>query len=164
MFLISKKNLFSNKKGFMMVEIVIVASIIAVAFIAIIAVAQKSLQVGRQSIHVSQANFLLEEGAEAVRIARDNAWTNISNLTLGTNYYPTFSGGTWTLSTTPSTVGIFTRKVVLSAVNRNAGTGNIDPAGTLDTGTKLVTLTVSWQEGGITKTKTILFYINDLFS
>lgn len=160
-----KKYLFKeNYKGFMMVEIMIVASIMVIAFVVAIAVSQKSIQVGRQAVNVSQANFLLEEGAEAVRIVRDNAWTGISNLTLGSNYYPTFSGGTWTLSGTPNTVGIFTRTVVVSSVNRNAGTGNIDPAGTLDSGTKLVTITVSWQDGGTTLTKTLSFYINDLFS
>lgn len=148
----------------MMIEIMVASTIIVVAFLAVILVANKSVRVGARAVHTSQANFLLEEGAEAVRIARDNAWTNISNLSLATNYYPTFSGGTWTLSSTPNTVGIYTRTVVVENVNRNAGTGNIDPAGTLDTGTKLVTITVSWLESGISINKTLSFYINDLFS
>lgn len=142
----------------------VASTIIVIAFLAVILVANKSVRVGARAVHTLQANFLLEEGAEAVRIARDNAWTNISNLNLATNYYPTFSGGTWTLSSTPNTVGIYTRTVVVENVNRNAGTGNIDPAGALDTGTKLVTITVTWLEGGISINKTLSFYINDLFS
>src|SRR3989344_1744694 len=77
--------------GFMMVEVLIVSSIITVSILAAMAVSQKSIFVSRQAFHASQAAFLLEEGAEAVRILRDNAWTNISSLTAGTTYYPTFT-------------------------------------------------------------------------
>ena len=53
-------------RGFMMVEILIVISIIVVSVLAALAVAQKSIYLSRQSLHQSQAAFLLEEGAEAV--------------------------------------------------------------------------------------------------
>lgn len=158
--------LFKNKlkRGFMTVEILIAISIITVAILASMTVAQKSIYVSRQSVHLSQASFLLEEGAESVRIVRDNAWNNISSLILGTNYYPTFTGGTWTLSVTPNTVGIFTRKVVFSSVNRDNSTKDIvSSGGTLDAGTKLATVTVSWLEGGTTITKTLKFYILNIF-
>lgn len=149
----------------MVVEILVAISIIAVAVLAAMAVAQKSIHVSRQAVHMNQAGFLLEEGAEAVRIVRDNGWANVSSLTLGTNYYPTFSGGTWTLSATANTVGIFTRRVTLASVNRDNSTSDIvSSGGTLDTGTKLVTVTVSWPEGGTTITKTLQFYIMDIFS
>ncbi len=148
-----------------MVEVLVAASIITASILAAMAVTQKSIYVSRQSFHATQAAFLLEEGAEAVRITRDNAWSNISGLTAGTNYYPTFSGGTWTLSATPSTVGIFTRTVVITPVNRDNTTKDIvSSGGTLDSGTKLTTVTVSWPEGGVTVTKTLKFYILDIFS
>ena len=117
----------------------------------------------RQALHVSQATFLLEEGAEAVRIFRDNAWSNISSLNVGTNYYPTFSG-TWTVSTTPSTVGIFTRVITIANVNRDATSGDITTSGVNDSGTKLITITVSWTESGQAMSKTLSFYIMDIFS
>lgn len=151
------------KKGFMTIEILVAASIITVSILAAMAVAQKSIYVSRQAFHATQAAFLLEEGAEIVRILRDNAWSNISSLTAGTNYYPAFSGGTWTLSPTANTVGIFTRTVVLTGVNRDNTTKDIGSAGTDDPGTKLVTVTVSWTEGGITITKTLPFYIINIF-
>jgi len=152
------------KKGFMMVEVIIAISIIVVSILAAMSVTQKSIYVARQSLHVSQATFLLEEGAEAVRIVRDNAWSNISSLTIGTDYYPTFSGGTWILSTTPSTIGIFTRKINMANVNRNVTTGDIASSGVNDSGTKLITITVSWTEGGVAMSKTLSFYIMDIFS
>ena len=147
-----------------MIEIIVAVSIITVSILAAMAVTQKSVYVSRQAYHATQAAFLLEEGAEAVRIIRDNAWSNISSLTVGTNYYPTWAGGTWTLSQTANTVGIFTRTVTLASVNRDDTTKDIASAGTNDPGTKLVTVTVSWIEGGTTINKTLQFYIIDIFS
>lgn len=155
-----------NKKnyGFMMVEVMIVVSIITVTVLAAMTVAQKSIYVSRQALHTSQASFLLEEGAEVVRILRDNAWTNISDLTVANSYYPVFSGGNWSLSSTLSTVGIFTRAVTIANVGRDGTTGDIGGGGSNDPGTKLITITVSWPEGGNTITKTMQFYIMDIFS
>src|ERR1035437_2362130 len=135
----------NKKSGFMTIEAMVAISIIVIAVLAAMAVTQKSIYVSRQSLHVSQASFLLEEGAETVRILRDNSWSNISGLTVGTNYYSTFSGS-WTLSTTPGVVGIFTRKINIATIYRNATTGDIANTGTSDAGTKLVTITVSWTE------------------
>ena len=98
-----------------------------------------------------------------MRIVRDNDWDNISGLTNGTNYYPTFSGGTWTLSVTPNTVGIFTRIVTISSVNRDNATKDIASVGTDDPNTKLFTVTVSWPEGAKTVTKNLKFYISNIF-
>jgi Tfp pilus assembly protein PilV len=153
-----------NNKGFMMVEILVTISIVVASILAAMNVTQKSVSVARQALHTTQAAFLLEEGAEAVRIGRDNAWSNISGLTVGSNYYPTFSGGTWILSLTPNSVGIFTRTVSVANVNRDNATKDISANGTDDPGTKLVTVTVSWYEGSISVTKTLSFYIMDIFS
>lgn len=147
-----------------MVEVMVAISIITVAVLSATAVSQKAVQISRQTFHDEQAAFLMEEAAEATRIIRDNAWGNISALVPGTDYYPVFSGGAWTLSATPTMVGIFTRKVSISDVERDAGTGDIAASGTADDGTKLVTVSVSWQEGGTLVTKSIQFYILDIFS
>jgi Tfp pilus assembly protein PilV len=157
----------SKNSGFMMVEIVVAAAIIVVSILAAMTVAQKSISVSRQAFHTTQAAFLLEEGAEAVRIVRDNAWSNISVLTAGTTYYPKFSSGTWTLTTTSSDgiVGIFTRSITFASVNRDNTTKDIvSSGGTVDSGTKLATVTVSWSEGGTTVSKTLQFYIINIFS
>lgn len=148
----------------MMVEILVAASIITASVLAAMAVAQKSIYISYQALHASQASFLLEEGAEAVRIVRDNGWNNISGLSTPTDYYPLFSNGTWVLSPDISQVGIFTRKVNMANVKRNGTTGDISGTGTDDIGTKLFTVTVSWLEGGRIITKTLSFYITDIFS
>jgi len=155
-----------NKKisdGFMMVEVIIAISIIIVSVLVAMSVTQKSVSVARQALHTSEATFLLEEGAEAVRIIRDNSWSDISNLSPGTTYYPIFSG-TWALSASPTTVGIFTRTMSITSVNRDNSTQDIAISGTNDAGTKLITITVSWNEGGEVLSKTLSFYIMDIFS
>ena len=156
----SKRKLVS---GFMMVEIVVATSIIIIVLLTTMSTVQKGITISHQSVHSSQAAFLLEEGAEAVRISRDNNWTNISGLTPGTNYYPTFSGGTWTLSLTPNQVGKFIRTVMISNVLRDATTMDISDSGTSDTGTKLITVNVSWDESGNTISKNLKFYISNIF-
>ncbi len=148
--------------GFVMVEIIVATSIISISFLAAMVVAQKSISLSYHAKHRAQSALILEEGAEAVRTVRDAGWSNISSLTLGTNYYPLFSGGVWTLSTTPNTVGIFTRKVVLSAVYRD-GSYNIASSGTLDTDIKLATVTTAWSEGGVSFSKTLPFYLVNIF-
>lgn len=161
--ILSKIN--KNISGFMMVEILIATSIMLVIVLASMSVVQKGIVVSEQSLGTTQASYLLEEGGEVVRILRDNAWTNISNLSIGTTYYPTYSSNAWTMSTTPNQIDNFTRTVVVSSVNRDANTGAIvSNGGTLDTGTKLITVNVSWQENGKNMSKSLSFYISDIFS
>lgn len=162
-FLRIKDKLPRTQAGFLMVEVLIATSIIVASILAAMAVTERSISAGRQTVHTAQASFLLEEGAEAVKILRDNAWTNISTLTAGTVYYPAFSSS-WSLSATPSQVGIFTRTVVMSNVNRDASTNDISAVGVDDPRTKLFTVTVSWPEKGTTVTKTLSFYLIDIFS
>ncbi|OGI86094.1 hypothetical protein A3A01_01560 [Candidatus Nomurabacteria bacterium RIFCSPLOWO2_01_FULL_39_17] len=151
------------QQGSLMVEVIVVVSIVTVSILVALTVAQKSIYLARQSLHHSQSAFLLEEGAEAVKVIRDNAWSGISSLTLSTDYYLSFSGDTWTLSTTPSQVGAFTRRIVFSSAYRDANQ-DLAPSGTLDDQTRLVTVTVSWTEGAQTLSKTLQFYLTDLFS
>jgi len=159
-----KKNIY-KQKGFMIIEVLVAASIIAMSVLAASNVAQKSVNVSRQAFHSAQAAFLLEEGAEAVRIYRDNAWSNISGMTIGSDYYASFSGGTWIFSTTPSTIDRFTRKIVVSDVYRDSTSQDIvSSGGVLDTGTKFVTITVSWYQGSVLVSKTLQFYLADIFS
>jgi len=128
-----------------MIEIVIATSIISVSVLAAMNVAQRAIMISYRALHTSQAAFLLEEGAENTRIARDNAWNNIVSLN------------------SSEQIGSFTRTIVASNVNRDAITGDIG-SGIDDPGTKLITVTVSWYQGGILIAKTLGFYINNIFS
>lgn len=155
----------NTNSGFMVVELLIAIFIIVTSILAFSNVAQKSINVSRQSLDTSIASFLLEEGAEVVRLYRDIDWDNISDMTPGTTYYIDFDSvnSAWYFTTTPNTIGKFTRSIVFESVNRDAVTGDISISGSSDAGTRLVTVNVSWTEGGVSITKDLSFYISDIF-
>ncbi len=147
-----------------MVEILIAVSIMLMIAISTISVVQRGLSISEESLSSTQASFLLEEGGEVVRIIRDKSWNTIAGLSTSTDYYPTFSADTWTLSATPNTIDSFTRKVTIATVNRDATSGDIvSNGGVLDTGTYLVNVNVSWQENGKSFSKNLPFYISNIF-
>ncbi len=158
-----KESIRKKQTGSLMVEIIVATSIVTLVVIGATLVAQKSIYLARQSLHQAQTALLLEEGAEVIHILRDNNWSNISNLTTDTEYYINYTGGLWTISTTPNTVDIFTRKIVVSSAYRD-GSQNLASSGTLDNQTRLITVTVSWLEGGQAISKNLQFYITDIFS
>jgi Tfp pilus assembly protein PilV len=156
-----------NSYGFALVEIMICCAILSTITIALLSYAQKGLELSNLSLRQTQAIYLLEEGAEAIKTFRDDNWTNISSLTLDTNYYFTYdtSSGVWSLSQTPSMInGMFTRTVVTSSVNRDSNDDIVTSGGSVDTGSKLVTINVSWQDvNGESNSKALSFYIFNLF-
>lgn len=167
-FLKNKKNNISRKLGFTIVEVLIASSIISVTTLALMSVASRSIEISNKALRQSQASMITEEGVEAVRIIRDSGWSNISNLSLNTNYYLTFStnSNTWSLSTTPSAPidDQFTRTITFYQVYRDSTTSDIVSSGTLDPGTKRVEVVTSWVSLGQTISKKITFYISDIFS
>lgn len=151
-----------------MLEVLIACAIISVTTFALISASVQGIQLSDRALKQTQASILLEEGAEVVKIIRDNSWTTISNLTLETNYYLTFNTGsnTWSLGTTPTSAidSTFTRTVVFSSVGRDGSDDIILSGGTIDPRTKKVTVTVSWLQSGNTASKVLSFYISDIFN
>ncbi len=164
-----KKNKFrqTSTKGFSLVEVLVACAIISVSTFALISSAQKGILLSNQALRQTQASLLTEEGAEAVKSIRDTSWSTISALSLNTNYYLSYNNSTnvWSLGTSPTSLidSVFTRTVVISAVNRDA-TDNIASAGTLDSRTKKITINISWPESNGTKTKTLSYYLADIFT
>ena len=96
---------------------------------------------------------------------RDTSWSsNIATQSSGTVFYLAWSGSAWSTTTTNTFIdSTFERKVVFSDVYRD-GSQQISSSGTLDSNTKKVTVTVSWQSGGATSTRALTAYISNLFS
>jgi len=171
----NKKNKFVSNKGFSIVEVIIATAIISVTIFALMSTAQKGIELSNQALRQSQANTLLEEGAEAVKSIRDADWVTIADLTLDTDYYLFFNITTniWSLnlsSITPSGSipiypidSIFTRTVLVSSVDRDANDDIIE-LGTLDLKTKKINITVSWIASGGLKSKSLSFYLADIFN
>lgn len=154
-------------KGFALIEVMIACALVATVTITLLSFAEKGLGLSSRSLRQVQATLIAEEGAEAVKTIRDANWTNISNLTLNTNYYLSYNNSTdvWSLSTTASSIdSIFTRAIVFNSVNRNSNNDIVGTGGTTDSGTIKVTVTVSWLSTEGANSKVLTLYITDIFS
>ncbi len=157
-------------KGFSLVEVLIACAIMATSVLALMAASTNGIQLSNQTLKQTQANFLLEEGAEAVKSIRDESWENISNITLNTDYYLTFNSGTnsWSLGTTPvgAIDSLFTRKVVFSGVSRDINDDIVSSGGSYDDDkTVKVIVSISWPSTqGSTSSRDLSFYISDIFN
>lgn len=152
-------------RGIGLIEAVAGISIASVFMFSIMLASQLSQKIVGESVRNIQAYFLLEEGVEAVKILRDTGWSSgIGNQAAGADYYFAYNGITWT--STASNVyidGIFERKFNLNNVYRDAN-DDIADSGTLDSGTKKATISISWRGRTGTTTKIASFYLTDLFS
>src|SRR3990167_6740852 len=87
----------SSKKGFSLIEVLVAVTIITIAFIAVLSASTRGVVLARLTLEETQASFLLEEGAEAVKFARDLNWSNIPAPTLSANYHPEWGANGWTI-------------------------------------------------------------------
>lgn len=151
-----------KQKGLALAEIVIGASIMSVAILAVISVYTRYIEYAFSNDKNIQASYILEEGVEVMTFFRDVSWSNIGNLSTTTTYYLTFSGNTWATSTTPIYVdGKFLRKIVVGQVRRDAN-DNIALSGTVDTNTRQITVTVDYFQGHATTSKSISTYLTNI--
>jgi hypothetical protein len=112
-----------------------------------------------------QATFLLDEGVEAIKTMRSYSWSSVASSTVNTNYYLTWQSNRWQATTTASSIDAkFVRKFTVDNVYRDPTTLNIvTTGGTLNTDSKIVNMSVSWNYKGATSTKTTSFYIFNLY-
>jgi len=168
----NKNNRSLNQLGFSVIEVLVACMIMSVVTLALMSAATKGIELSGKALKQVQAGLLAEEGAEAVKSIRDNGWTTIANLSVETDYYLTFdtNSNAWLLVDSSSVTnpitpidGIFTRKIVLSEVYRDNNNDDISTAGTLDDGTKKVSVLVSWTHQGGVVSRNIIFYLANIF-
>ena len=158
-----------SRRGFTTIEVLFATAILVVVVSSIATYYRKLVDGSRSTTEHIQSSLLLEEGVEALKFVRDKGWAaGIGSLGSGTTYYLYWSGATWTTTTTPQKINdLFVRSFVLGDVYRNSTTDNIVPSGAgtyLDAGTKLVTLSVSWQRkhNSGTTTEKVETYISNI--
>lgn len=144
---------FYSQKGITAVEILIAVSIAAVVLVTASYSIFNFVNSAREVAEKTQALYLAEDGLELTRYVRDNAWTNISTLSLNTPYYLDATSSYVHITTSPETVGNFSRSIAFQNVYRNS-TDDIVASTTsgsvADDKSKYVTVTVTW--GSPTKT------------
>ena len=148
--------------GFFLIEVVVATALTATIIIFLLGLVQDTVKISQASLERTQASYLLEEGQEAVKTIRDDAWTNISSVGNGVTQYLSWNGSKWTFSSTDSPIDNFSRSVVFEAVSRDANDDIVTTGGTVDTRTRKVTVTVSWNTSSGAKTESLVFYIADI--
>lgn len=156
----------SKKKGLSLVEVLVASSIMIIFFLTLVGVYNTYLKISRTNIYSIKAGYLAEEGIEAIKSLRDLSWNNnIAPLSTSSNLYLEWAGGRWVATTTNAYIdGMFERKINISEVNRDLSNGDIvTSGGALDSGSRLITVTVSWPYKNSTSTRTIATYITNLY-
>ncbi len=162
---------FRKNAGVSIVEVLIASAIIMTSVVSIMGVYGGLTSIAIRNTSKVQAGMLLDEGAEALRFMRDVSWnTNIAPLINGTTYtlywdYSVSNYG-WRATTTRDMIDDqFDRTFVLSSVNRDATSFDIvNSGGTLDSGTRKATITVSWYDGVATSSKSIIMYLFNTYN
>lgn len=153
-------------KGFSLLEVVVGISIIFLALFSL-AVISRGILIARQEASLAlQADFLLEDGAEAIRFVRDQGWTAKINSLTGTNHLSFVIGqstSTWQINATPEKIGIFERSFNISSVKRD-GNDDIASTGSDDPHTKKFDVTVVWPGKFGTSSRTVSFYLTNYFN
>ena len=152
----------NNKKGILVIEILVVVSIISIALVSILDLATFSLKTSALIKETTKAKNIAEETIEAVRNFRDNInWDNddlanqydgLGKITTEVAYHLEKSTDTppkWMLIQGEWTVQGFLQKVVFENVSRDPITKNIEGtynSANNDPETKKVTVAVSWKD------------------
>lgn len=163
----NRKKILISKAGFTLVEVLVACSIISVSTLSLMHGAQKGITLSSDALSKSQASFLLEEGAEAVKSIRDDSWTTISNISPNTPYYLFFNttSNKWELVNSNLLIdAVFERSITISSVERNSDDDIVSSGGTEDPRTKKVTVNVSWNSSGRQMSKSLSFYLADIFN
>lgn len=126
-----------------MIEMLAVIAILAITLTALLGLITFSLGVQGLARQTTQANNLAQEAMEAVRSIRNNVnWDQITYGSHGLTKTTSF----WSFSGTENIINGFTRTVSVTSVHRDASDNIVESGGTLDTDSKKITVTVSWEE------------------
>lgn len=152
-----------NKKGFSLVEILVVIAIIGLSMASLISLANFALVVQANLKQNLIATNLAIEAIEAVAAIKSDNWSNASSLTLGAPYHPVKNGSPlkWSLSAGIEVINGFSREVIFSQVARDSDDDIVASGGTPDPDSRKITVSVSWNERGKNYQVTLNSYLMD---
>ncbi|HEX9679253.1 MAG TPA: hypothetical protein VGA08_01420, partial [Candidatus Saccharimonadales bacterium] len=146
------------QSGQSLLEVIVATALFSLVFASIVGLsvdAFYSTQAGQEN---TEAVFLAKEGLEAAKSNRDNHWLNLVNGDHGLKN----SSGFWEFDGTAEIIGDFTRKIIISDVERDVFNDIVASGGTVDPRTKQVTAEVSWTTLlGISRTVSLTDYLTD---
>jgi type II secretory pathway pseudopilin PulG len=139
-----------KSKGFGLIEILVAAALVGLVLVTLISLGNFALKAQAHFKKNLVAVNLAAESIEAVKSLKDENWTNISGLSMGTPYYPVVSGTPlkFSLAAGQESINGFSRRLLASQVYRDVEDDIVSSGGTLDPGTIKITSIVSWSERG----------------
>jgi len=155
-----------SKQGISLIEMLVSVSVIATTLTSLLGLASFSLKTTTLIRKTSQANYIAQELIEQIRNIRDETDWNadgIGTLVMGADYYAqkTGSPSRWQLFLGTETRNGFTKKAVFESIMRDALDNIVETGGSDDPNAKKVTVTVSWQERGITHSTELITYLTN---
>lgn len=129
-------------KGGSLIEILLASALLIILMPALFASIMTTREGRAQQQNRLDSSYFLKETQEEIRIIRERGWDLFA---INGTHHPERSGNTWQLASNPETVNNLTRQVVISDTFRDVA-GQISTSGTLDPSTKLVEVTVSWED------------------
>ena len=145
-------------KGFGLLETIVALGLFSVIASAGILGFIPALQLGRTGREQTQAAALSQEGLEAVRSIRDRSFANLSSGTFGIG----ISNSLWTFSGTSDISDKYTRQIIISPANRDAGGTLVVSGGSTDPDTFAVTSKTFWNNTvGDTRTISLNSYFTN---
>lgn len=139
----------SDQRGFGLIEIVVAVAMASAALAGFSQASMTALRLLKSEKNNLETMLLAQEGLEAVRLVRDEAWAAVASSTdsqsPSSRYYPVVQNGKWVLATiSPGLVnGRYDRFVQFEKVSRDGSDRITAEGGTDDPGTRKVTATVS---------------------
>ncbi len=153
-----------NNRGFLIIEVLLAIVILSMIFLTLFTVLSFTTNRTEKSKYDSQAASVLQQGVELTRTTLLANWTATKEGT----YYPRYDANSdqWELAIGSEAVlqGRFTRVIKIKSVCRNSGDGiQVNcPLAPVDSHSKIIDITISWNESGTTKTveSTLLVFNN----
>lgn len=138
-----KRSTINNQQGFSVIEVILAAALFMIFSTGAMVVVLQGFSGNQLGAEETIANQFAAEGVEAIKSIKNQAFANLIN-TNATGV--TRNAGVWALNGTQDILTSgknYTRVIKIEDVFRDAS-GNIVGAGTLDTLSKKITATASW--------------------
>ncbi len=142
-----------NSTGQSLVELLVAIGLAAILLPALLTGLVASREGKAQESQRLLATGYMREMSEAARSVREGSWNTFA---VNGTYHPAVAGSAWSLVTGAESINNFTRQLVISDIQRDAGGAIVDSGGTVDPSTKKIDYTVSWSgsySGSVTGTE-----------
>ena len=143
-----------GKNGLSLIEILVAITIISTTLVSLLGLTSFALRITSSINQTNRANNIAQGLMEQVRNFRDGTLWNVDGLGIvatNTDYYIQKSGTPlkWQPVEGTETIDVFTKKIVFEDVMRDANDDIITAGGINDPNTKKASVTVFWDERGI---------------